>query len=92
MRKKYTDIFKQPIKVDEVRLAVQVVVTNNNAAPSLLQRQMKIGFGKAATLIRLLEDAQVVTPGGPMRRTVILRQVEAATNAALRQYNKGNKK
>lgn len=92
MPKKYTDIFKQPIKTDEIKLAVQVVVTKNSAAPSLLQRQMRIGFGKAATLIRLLEDAQVVTPGGAMPRTVILRNQEQATNAALRQYNKGNKK
>lgn len=90
--KKYTDIFKQPIKVDEVRLAVQVVVTKNSASASLLQRQMRIGFGKAATLLRLLEDAQVVTPGGATPRTVILRNQEQATNAALRQFNKGNKK
>lgn len=90
--KKYTDIFKQPIKVDEVRLAVQVVVTKNSATSSLLQRQMRIGFGKAATLLKLLEDAQVVTPGGAMPRTVILRDQEQATNAALRQFNRVNKK
>lgn len=90
--KKYTNIFKQPIKAAEVRLAVQVVTTRNSASVSLLTRQMRIGFGKAATLIKLLEDAQVITPGGAtIPRTVILRQPEAATNAALRQFNKGNK-
>lgn len=91
MPKKYVDIFKKPVSVDDVRLAVQVVVTNNNASPSLLQRQMRIGFGKAATLLKLLEDALVVTPQLGKPRTVILRDQETATNAALRQLKKGNK-
>lgn len=91
MPRKYVDIFKKPVSVKEVRLAVQVVVTNNNASASLLQRSMKIGFGKAATLLKLMEDAQVITPNMGTRRTVILRQQETATNAALRQLKKGNK-
>lgn len=91
MKKRYTDIFKKPVTVNEVRLAVQVVVTDNSASSFNLQRRMRIGFGKAATLLKLMEDAQVVTPAGPQPRTVILRNQEQATNAALRQLRKGNK-
>lgn len=89
--KAYTDIFKKPLTVDEVRLAVQVVVGMNSASPSLLQRRMQIGFAKAGTLLRLLEDAKVVSPASDKPRMVILRHDAAATNAALRQLRKGNK-
>lgn len=92
VKRKYVDIFKKPVSADEVRLAVQVVVTYNSASTILLQRQMKIGFGKAATLLKLLEDALVVTPQLGRPRTIILRHQAAATNAALRQLRKGNQK
>lgn len=89
--KAYTDIFKQPIKKDEVSLAVAVVVRNGQASPSLLQRQMKIGYGKAATLIKLLADAGVVSDIANKPRVVVLKSEVQATNAALRQLKKGRK-
>ena len=89
--KAYTDIFKQPIKKDEVSLAVAVVVRNGQASPSLLQRQMKIGYGKAATLIKLLADVGVVSDIANKPRMVVLKNEAQATNAALRQLKKGRK-
>ncbi len=86
--KAYTDVFKNPVTVDEVRLAAQVVTSMNSASPSLLQRRMKIGFAKAGTLLRLLEDAKVVSPSTGKPRIVILKHEAAATNAALRQLRK----
>lgn len=89
--KPYTDIFKQPITIDDVRLAVQVLVSMNSASPSLLQRRMKIGYGKAATILRLLEDARVVSAVTSKPRVLILKHEAAATNAALRQLRKAKK-
>lgn len=87
----YTDIFKQPIGKDEVRLAVAVVVRSGQASPSLLQRQMKVGYGKAATLLKLLGDAGIVTSPTGKPRVVVLRNEAQALNAALRQLKKGRK-
>lgn len=87
--KAYTDVFKKPITKEDVQLAVRVVVTNRSASPSLLQRQMKIGYGKASTLIQVMEDAQIIGKVDNKPRTIILGRLDIATNAALRQLNKG---
>lgn len=89
--KAYTDIFKQPIKKDEVSLAVAVVVRSGKASPSLLQRQMKVGYGKAATLLKLMTDAGIVTSPSDKPRVVVLKNEAQAVNAALRQLKKGRK-
>lgn len=92
MTKKYMDIFKKPITAGEVRQATIVIVRLNKVSSILLQRHMKIGFGKAATIIKLLEAAGVVSKQTDMtNRIVILRNEATAINAALRQLNKGNK-
>lgn len=92
MPKKYMDIFKKPITAGEVRQATIVIVRLNKVSSILLQRHMKIGFGKAATIIKLLEAAGVVTRQTDMtNRIVLLRNEATAINAALRQLNKGNK-
>lgn len=91
MTKKYMDIFKKPITADEVRHATIITVRLNKVSSILLQRQMKIGFGKAATIIKLLESAGVVTRQLDFNhRSVILRNEATAVNAALRQLRKGN--
>lgn len=86
----YTDIFKKPVSKAHVEAAAIIVVRTNKVSPSMLQRSMKIGFGKAATIIRLLEDAGVVTEMTGKPRSVILKSEAAAVNAALRQLRKGN--
>lgn len=86
----YTDVFKKPLTRGDVRIATILVVTYNSASPSMLQRNMKIGYGKAASLIRLLADAGVVSDViGAQPRAVILKSQDMAINAALRQLKKG---
>lgn len=86
----YTDVFKQPLTRQQVQTATALVIQSNSAAPSMLQRNMKIGYGKAASLIRLLADAGVVTDTiGAQPRSVILKNQDTAINAALRQLKKG---
>jgi len=89
--KTYTDLFNQPLTKEDVRLAVAVTVRTGNPYPSNLQRRMKIGYGKAARLSKLLYDAGVTTDTSKTPRTVILKSEEQATNAALRQLKKGRK-
>lgn len=94
----YTDVFKNPISVDDVRTAALLVVRIGKASPSVLQRQMQVGYGKAAKLIKILEDAGVISEAWSRRttakstyRSVILKNEDTAVNAALRQLKKGNK-
>lgn len=89
--KVYTDVFKKPLDKKEVVTAIMVIIMGKSVSASLLQRQMKIGYGKAATIIRLLEDAGVVSEQFDIKpRTILINRVDSATNAALRQLRKGN--
>ena len=90
--KPYTDIFKKPIKRDEVATATRLVVSSGRVSTSLIQRRMQIGYGKAARIVELLEDAKVVDLMHNGHRTIILKNEEAAVNAALRQFKKGKLK
>ena len=90
MAKPYTDLFKVPLSKQDVATAVRVILDKNSAGPSLLQRRLKIGYGKAASIIDLLEDAGVVSlTNGSKPRVVILKTEATAINAALRQLKKG---
>lgn len=90
--KKYVDIFKKPLKADDVALAVRTICqSKRRPSSSLLQRKLGWGYGKVLRMYELLEDAQVV--GLQQRdasRTLILKNEETAINAALRQLKKGN--
>lgn len=92
MPKKYVDIFKKPIKTDDVRLAIQVIIgSKRRPTSSLLQRRIGWGYGKVLRVYELLEDAGVVGPQGrDATRTLLLKTEAAAVNAALRQLKKGN--
>ena len=53
--------------------AVRIVLENDSASTSLLQRRMKIGYGRAARLLDLMEDRQIVgPPRGSKPREIIL--------------------
>jgi len=53
--------------------AVRIVLENDSASTSLLQRRMKIGYGRAARLLDLMEDKQIVgPPRGSKPREIIL--------------------
>lgn len=90
--KVYTDVFKKPLSVDDVRTAAAVMVQSKRPSMYTLQRRMGMGAGKAMVMVRLLEDAGVITELTKAQpdRTVILKSEPAAVNAALRQLRKGN--
>lgn len=90
--KVYTDVFKKPLSVTDVRTAAAVMVQSKRPSMYTLQRRMGMGAGKAMVMVRLLEDAGVITELTRARpdRTVILKSEPAAINAALRQLKKGN--
>ena len=53
--------------------AVQIVLENDSASTSLLQRRMKIGYGRAARLLDLMEEKDIVgPPRGSKPREIIL--------------------
>lgn len=90
----YTDTFKKPITQAEVRTAVVMILKRKQADPFMLGRTIKgFGPGKANTVIRLLEDAGVISEqngANYLPRTILLKNEDAAINAALRQLKKGN--
>lgn len=90
--KVYTDVFKKPLSVADVRAAATVIVQSKRPSMYTLQRRLGMGAGKAIVMIRLLEDAGVITELTKAQpdRTVILKGEAAAVNAALRQLRKGN--
>lgn len=71
--------------------AVLVAVRSGNPYPSHLQRQLKMGYAKAARLVKVLSDAGVTSSAKASPRVVILKDEAQATNAALRQLKKGKK-
>ena len=44
------------------RDAVRVVIENRKASTSLLQRRLRIGYGRAARLIETMEEQGIVGP------------------------------
>lgn len=91
MVKRYRDIFGIPLTKQDAVQAVIAAVRTNNPYPANIQRQMRIGYGKALRLTKLLADAGVITPSTSNPRTVILKNEEQAVNATLRQLKKGKK-
>lgn len=89
--KPYRDVFGNKLTQRDVAGAVRVTVQHGKASPSLLQRTFKWGYGKAARITALLEDAGVVGPLTDKPRPVILKNEDAAINAALRQLRKGKR-
>lgn len=87
----YVDVFKRPLSVGDVQMAATVISQSKRPSMYTLQRKMGMGAGKAIVMIRLLEDAGVITEVlKTQNRSVILKNESAAINAALRQLRKGN--
>ena len=51
--------------------AVQIVVTHQNASTTFLQRKLKIGYARAASLIDALEENNVISPLEGGKRKVL---------------------
>lgn len=87
----YTDAFKKPITKEDVMLVIQVLMQKGMVQPATIQRSSGLGITKVNVIVRLLEDADVISiPGLNGRRSIYLRDQKQATNAALRQLRKGN--
>ncbi|HSX18384.1 MAG TPA: DNA translocase FtsK 4TM domain-containing protein [Candidatus Saccharimonadales bacterium] len=57
--------------------AVEVVVTNGKASTSLLQRKLRIGYGRASRLIDMMEEQGIIGPAdGAKPRQVLVRSVD----------------
>lgn len=56
--------------------AVQCVLENDSASTSLLQRRLKIGYGRAARLLDLMEENEIVgPPRGSKPREILLNKI-----------------
>jgi len=59
------------------RDAVRIVVEAHKASTSLLQRRLRIGYGKAARLIESMEEQGIIgPPDGSRPRDVLVTSVE----------------
>lgn len=92
--KPYRDLFGNPLAKQDVSMAVQAAVMTDKISAFTLSRATGLAVGKAGKILRLLEDAKVITPAvneqGIYR--VILKGFNnhaAAVNAAFRQLKKG---
>lgn len=91
MKKLYIDAFKKPITKEQVTHVIRVLMVKGMVQPITIQRATGLGTMKVSVIIRLLEDADVISiPGLNGRRSLYLRDEQQATNAALRQLKKGN--
>jgi len=66
---------EEAAELDEVyQEAVRIVVESGKASTSLLQRRLRLGYGRAARLIDMMErDGIVSAPDGPKPREVLKR-------------------
>jgi len=89
--KGYTDVFGKPLKKNDVALAVQATVNYTTINAMALNRSTRLGIIKSANILRLLENANVVSASKDGNRSVTLRNHASALNAALRQLKKGRR-
>lgn len=67
---------------DEFRDAVRVVIESRKASTSLLQRKLRIGYGKAARIIEEMEEQGIVGPAdGARPREVLVNSMEQVFGA-----------
>jgi S-DNA-T family DNA segregation ATPase FtsK/SpoIIIE len=63
---------------DMFKDAVRVVIENRKASTSLLQRRLRVGYGRAARLIETMEEQGIVGPAdGSRPREVLVNSMDA---------------
>ena len=68
--------------------AVTVVVESGKASTSLLQRRLRIGYGRASRIIDEMEERGVVGPAdGARPREILVRNVEEAFRSSNEEIN-----
>jgi S-DNA-T family DNA segregation ATPase FtsK/SpoIIIE len=66
---------------DEFMTAVQVVIDAKKASTSLLQRKMRIGYGKAARIMEEMEERSIIgQQDGSKPREVLVHSIEEASS------------
>jgi S-DNA-T family DNA segregation ATPase FtsK/SpoIIIE len=66
------------------RDAVQVVIENHKASTSLLQRRLRIGYGRAARLIETMEEQGIIgTADGSRPREVLVSSLDEVFGSAV---------
>jgi len=64
------------------REAVQVVIDSNKASTSLLQRKLRIGYGKAARMIEAMQEQGIISPAdGSRAREVLVSDIDEVFGA-----------
>lgn len=78
LNKGNTSIDGNVLSDDELfKAAVSVVLENNKASTSLLQRRLRIGYGRAATLIEEMEQRGIIgAADGARPRAVLMSEAE----------------
>jgi S-DNA-T family DNA segregation ATPase FtsK/SpoIIIE len=67
----------QDVDDDMWRDAVKVVIDNHKASTSLLQRRLRIGYGRAARLIETMEEQGIVGQAdGSRPREVLIHSID----------------
>lgn len=80
---------QKPLTKNEVRQAVLITLKDNYVDNISLSRKMRIGFGRADQLAKLMYAAGIIVDSTLRGTVVILKSEAAATNAALRHLKKG---
>lgn len=64
-----------------VHAAMEVVINDKKASVSYIQRRLKVGYNKAATLMEILEKKGIVGPQiGSLKREILVDSMEEAVN------------
>lgn len=89
-KKPYRDTFGQKISQTDVSYATQLIIRHKKPTLAFLTTYMHpIGVSKAKRILKILEDANVLSKNEQGEYTIVLRTEQPAINAALRQLKKG---
>lgn len=67
---------------DMFREAVQVAIDNHKASTSLLQRRLRIGYGRAARMMEMMEEQGIIGPAdGSRPREVLVSSMDSVFNS-----------
>lgn len=84
-------LLNQPVTKKDVLTAVAVTLKTGSAETINLSRHGKLGYRKANKLSKLMYDAGVIVDSTFRGTVILLKNEQAAINAALRQFNKGKR-
>ncbi|MBI4034417.1 DUF87 domain-containing protein [Candidatus Saccharibacteria bacterium] len=73
----------EPVDDSAYKDAVEVVITAGKASTSLLQRKLRIGYGRASRIVDMMEEQGIVGPAeGSRPRPVLVQSVDEVFGAA----------